>query len=269
MNAVNAVSTPMPAGRSLLDLSMPVVVIALLVLTLVAAYLAGRALVDAGDQLWRLRRAQQAITGFSLSLASNLRLPAGVLTFVQRLRVPRETARMRAALPELLDQLAQTLRAGLSLHQALMRIEGQTSAALADLLHALNVDLSLGYSVSESLERFQEKVPLTELRMIALALELQHRTGGNIAELLERSAGLQRQSLQMMRSLRAQTAQGRMSVRLVVCIPLGLVAVMALVMPDYMGTFLSSGLGLGLAVLAIVLLCAGFIGVRRVVNIEV
>ncbi|MCL2333131.1 MAG: type II secretion system F family protein [Actinomycetia bacterium] len=235
------------------------------------AYLVARLLIEWGDGLWRFRQVERAITGAATSmpeLLGSLPLSAAILAVAKRLRRPGEIARMRAALPDLLDQLAQTLRAGLSLHQAIMRLEEQPDATLAELLHALNVDLSLGYSVSESLERFQAKVLLPELRMVALALELQHRTGGNIAELLERSAGLQRQSLQMLRSLRAQTAQGRMSVRLVVAIPLSLVAVMALVMPDYLGSFLSSNLGLALALLACVLLGIGFAGVRRVVNIE-
>ncbi|MCL2655253.1 MAG: type II secretion system F family protein [Coriobacteriia bacterium] len=240
----------------------------LLAAVLAAAYLLCRAGIEWGMQMHRLRQAQRAITGSAVPLWESLRLAALVAAVLERLRRPAEIDRMRAAVPELLDQLAQTLRAGLSLSQAILRIEEQPNAALSGLLHALSVDLSLGYSVSESLERFQAKVPLPELRMVALALELQHRTGGNIAELLERSAGLQRQSLQMLRSLRAQTAQGRMSVRLVVIIPLALVAIMAVTLPDYLGSFLSSGLGLVLAALACALLGLGFIGVRRVVNIE-
>lgn len=240
---------------------------ALLTTTVLAAYLAGRAGVERLEQLRRIRQVERAITGsappFWKSLFSGVLVSA-----VERLRRPAEIERMRAALPEFLDQLAQTLRAGLSLSQAILRVEDQRDGALSDLLHALSVDLSLGYSVGEGLERFQAKVPLPELRMVALALELQHRTGGNIAELLERSAGLQRQSLQMLRSLRAQTAQGRMSVRLVAVIPLALVAVMALALPDYIGSFLSSGLGLALAALACALLGIGFLAVRRVVNIE-
>jgi len=242
--------------------------LALLISAGIAVYLLCRAGLRWLDQLRRLRRAQQMIAGQATPLQRQVRVASVANAALERLRRPAEVARMRAALPELLDQLAQTLRAGLSLQQAILRIEAQPEAALAELLHALNVDLSLGYSVSESLERFQARVPLPELRMVALALELQHRTGGNIAELLERSASLQRQSLQMLRSLRAQTAQGKMSVRLVVAIPLALVVVMSLVMPDYLGSFLASGLGRGLALLACALLAIGFLAVRRVVNIE-
>jgi len=234
----------------------------------VAVWLLVCELLDWADRWYRFRQAQSTIAGDLPAVPTLFGATAVATKVLKRLRRPKEIARMRAALPDLLDQLAQTLRAGLSLHQAILRVEDQPDAALAELLHALNVDLSLGYSVSESLERFQVKVPLPELRMVALALELTSRTGGNIAELLERSASLQRQALQMLRSLRAQTAQGKMSVRLVVAIPLGLVFIMALVMPDYLGSFLSSSLGRGLALLAGALLGIGFAGVRRVVNIE-
>jgi len=234
----------------------------------IATYLLARMILASADRLLRFRRAQSAVAGAAVPPLGMSRTCAVLGRVIRRLRRPREVERMRAALPDLLDQLAQTLRAGLSLRQAIARVEEQPDAALTELLHSLSVDLSLGLSVGESLERFQAKVPLPELRMVALALELTSKTGGNIAELLERSAGLQRQSLQMLRSLRAQTAQGRMSVRLVIAIPLGLVGVMALVMPDYLGSFLASGLGLSLAALAAVLLVIGTIGVRRVVNIE-
>lgn len=245
------------------------IAIAVLTTAAGATYLFSRTGVEWVAQGRRFRQAQQAITGQAPSLLSAAPLTPVVAAVLERLRRPAQLTRMRAALPELLDQLSQTLRAGLSLSQAIARVEAQPDSALSELLHALNVDLSLGYSVSESLERFQARVPLPELRMVALALELQHRTGGNIAELLDRSASLQRQSLQMLRSLRTQTAQGKMSVRLVAAIPLSLVGVMALVMPDYIGSFLSSGLGLGLALLACALLGIGFFAVRRVVNIEI
>jgi tight adherence protein B len=235
----------------------------------IATYLVIRPLINYVDRLLRFRRAQSAVAGTVIPLFGHSGVRVTVEQVVRLLRRPHELERMRAALPDLLDQLAQTLRAGLSLQQAILRVEEQPDAALSELLHSLGVDLALGFSVGESLERFQKKVPFPELRVVALALELTSRTGGDIAALLERSAELQRQSLQMMRSLRTQTAQGRMSVRLVIAIPLGLVGVMAIVMPDYLGSFLSSGLGLMLAAVAIVLLIIGSLGVRRVVNIEI
>jgi tight adherence protein B len=203
-----------------------------------------------------------------LALSWREQLEASVL--FRKLTRRRRLEEMRLHLPELLDELAQTLRAGLSLRQSIERkAQSTTDPALAALLQSLAVDFALGYSVSEALERFRQRTPLKELRTVSLALDLQHRTGGDVATMLEQSAALTRQSLQLMRSLRAQTAQGRLSVKLIVAVPLGLVALLSLAMPGYIGGFLGSSLGQFLLLAAFLLLTLGFFWVRKVMTVDV
>jgi tight adherence protein B len=205
-----------------------------------------------------------------LSLALNLALGAGAFVVLQS-RADKRRQNLRAALPDLLDALAQALRAGLSFPQAVRRtMQAETSdSPVADLLQTLHADLTLGCSVAESFERFAKEQEVRELRTIAATLGVVARVGGNAPVLLEQTAGIIRQDLTLNRSLKAQTAQGRMSVRLVGSVPFVLIALMSLVMPGYLGDWFASRVGQVLFGLSLLLLLIGFLWVRKVVDIRV
>jgi tight adherence protein B len=188
-----------------------------------------------------------------------------------RLRSRADTRRqlLRAQIPDLLDGLAQALRAGLSFPQAVSRMAADSPAPVASLVAALDVDLNCGRSIAEGFERFGQTAQLRELRMVSAAVSLMHRVGGNAPAMLEQTAGVIRQDLLLNRSLKTQTAQGRMSVRLVGSVPFVLVALMSIVLPDYLRSWLASGLGRAMFAAAIVLLLTGFLWVRKVVDIAV
>ena len=103
----------------------------------------------------------------------------------------------------------------------------------------------------------------------ALALDVQHQVGGSMRPVLEAARETVEGELALRRALRVQTAQARLSARVVTVMPFALVAVFSLVSKGFLDPFLQSPLGLGLLGLACAMEVAGVLAVRRMLNVEV
>ena len=104
---------------------------------------------------------------------------------------------------------------------------------------------------------------------MAVALDVQHQAGGSMRPVLEAARETVEGELALRRALRVQTAQARLSARVVTVMPFALVAVFSLVSKGFLDPFLQSPLGLGLLGLACAMEVAGVLAVRRKLNVEV
>ena len=205
-----------------------------------------------------------------LSIAMAVLMVIGSLVYVQACADGRRQA-LRAAIPDMLDELAQSLRAGRSFSQALRFVlDGQSEdSPTIDVLRRLDADASLGRNYSKSLHDMAGATELRELKSVAAVIDITAQIGGSAPALLEELATSIRQDLMLDKKLKVQTAQGRSSVRLVGSIPFILIGLLSLMMPGYLGLWLSTAGGQMLFVLAIGLVVVGFLWVRSVVNIHV
>jgi len=205
-----------------------------------------------------------------LTLIAILLAVAGSFVYVQG-RVEKRKQALRTSIPDMLDELAQSLRAGRSFPQSLSYVLHAQSpdSVLTDLLRRLDADARLGRNCSRSLKELSLSSGLRELKSVAAVLEISSRVGGSTPSLLEQIATSIRQDLMLNNKLKVQTAQGRSSVRLVGTVPFALIGLMSLVMPGYLKLWLSTFGGQMLFALAMLLVAIGFYWVRTVVNIHV
>ncbi|MCL2757255.1 MAG: type II secretion system F family protein [Coriobacteriia bacterium] len=177
-------------------------------------------------------------------------------------------AQLREQLPDALNALGMCFSAGLSLQQALAQISNEIPDPLGRQLSLAVHDIDVGYGVSEALERLEQRTNCSDLRFVLVALDIQHMTGGSLREILEGAAASISESFDLVRSLEVQTAQARMSARIVTIMPLALLAVLSLIMPGYLASFFSSTTGLMLLVGALGLEALGVVLIRRILGID-
>jgi tight adherence protein B len=108
-----------------------------------------------------------------------------------------------------------------------------------------------------------------DLGQVALVSALQRETGGNTAEVLDRVTENVRGRFELRRLVQTLTAQGRMSRWIVSFLPLGLLVLITLVNPEYMQPLYTHTLGRVMLVFAAVMVVAGSLVIRRIVNIKV
>lgn len=175
---------------------------------------------------------------------------------------------VREAVPEALESMAACVGSGFTLLQTLKQVSQETPGPLGKTFARSAHVLEVGGTASQALAQLQEGAHASELAFVAVALDVQHESGGAMKQVLDAATESVKGELALQRSLRVQTAQAKLSARIVVVMPFILVAAFSLMSPDFLMPFFSSLLGYALLGVAIVMQAAGIILVRRALAVE-
>lgn len=171
---------------------------------------------------------------------------------------------VRDAVPDVLRSMGTCFDAGLSLQQTLAQVAREADGPLRSLFaHGAHV-LDTGGSATEALGGLRQGSGASELAFVAVALDVQHQTGGSMRQVLDAARDSVEGELALRRSLKVQTAQAKLSAQVVSVMPFALVAVFSLVSEDFLSPFFASPAGWALLGLALGMQAAGVGMVRRV-----
>lgn len=187
---------------------------------------------------------------------------------ISTVRERKRTKRINEQMPDALDVVAQALQAGLSLPQSLRQAAHQTEDPLKFELSNICALLDCSTSIADAFSARLGKLESVEVKMVSLALDIQSRLGGNMRRMLQKSASYMRQTQDMQRSLQSQTAQARLSLRLVVAIPFALCVILSIVMPQYLMPLFVTSQGRLMLLIALVLDSIGIVWARSVMRID-
>jgi tight adherence protein B len=186
-----------------------------------------------------------------------------------RRRVERQRQKFAEQLPDNLQVLASALRAGHSLVSALSVVVDDAPEPSKREFRRLLADEQLGVPLEDGLEVVATRMDSRDVKQVALVAALQHETGGNTAEVLDRVAETVRERFELRRLVRTLTAQGRMSRWVLTSLPIVLLLVITLLNPRYMSPLYTHSTGRVLLVLAGVMVTCGSLVIRRIINIKV
>ena len=181
----------------------------------------------------------------------------------------KATSALRAEIPDALRSMAVCSKAGLSLQQTLEQTASETHGQLRGLFESAARRLSTGEPPEEALSVLRGRKGLSELAFVAVALDVQHQCGGSLATVLESACDTVEGELELERTLKVQTAQAKLSARIVTLMPFLLLAVFTLLSPDFLSPFFSSVAGMVLLAVALAMQGAGVLVVRRLLKVEV
>lgn len=171
--------------------------------------------------------------------------------------------------PEALEFVSRSMRAGHAFSVALDLVHHEFPDPLAAEFRRAFEEQNLGQPIDIVLRKLTERVPSMDVRFFAAAVVLQKRTGGNLAELLDNLAYIIRERFKLRARIRAVSAQGLMSGRILASIPLAVAALMFVVNPSYARFFLDDPVGHELLAAAFALQLVGYAIIRKIVAIEV
>jgi tight adherence protein B len=190
------------------------------------------------------------------------------LLFVMRKR----TARMRRfeeLFPDSLEFVARSMRAGHAFSVSLEMIHREFQEPLSGEFRRTFEEHNLGLPLDVALQKLAKRVPSLDVHFFVSAVLLQKRTGGNLAEILDKLAYVIRERFKLRGKIRAISAHGRMTGAALSCIPIGVAVIMFYVNPDYVRFFFLDDVGNIMLGCAIVLQLVGYGIMRQIVKIEV
>jgi tight adherence protein B len=171
--------------------------------------------------------------------------------------------------PDCLEFISRSMRAGHAFSVALEMAHKEFSEPLASELRRAFEEQNLGQPLDIVLRKLGQRIPSMDVQFFISAVLLQKRTGGNLAELLDKLAQLIRERFKLRARIRAVSAQGLMSGRILSAIPAGVGVMMFIVNPQYARFFIDDPVGHQLLAAALGLQLVGYLIIRKIVHFEV
>ncbi len=168
--------------------------------------------------------------------------------------------------PDAIDLLGRSVRAGHAFTTGLELIAKEMPAPVSDEFQRAYEQQNLGLPLRDALENLMRRMPLTDVRIFVTALMIQRESGGNLAEILDNLSHVMRERFKLMRQIRVYTAQGRLSLYLLVSIP-PLMGIMIYFMDrEYIMRLFTDPLGIRFLVAGIVLQVLGYFVIRKIIQ---
>ena len=176
--------------------------------------------------------ASLAISSFGLSIIIGLAIGAAPYIY---LYVTREIrfARFDATLPEAVDLMARGLRAGHAVTAVLEMVGNEVADPVGTEFRAMHEEQALGLPLREAMINLVDRMPRDDVRFLATAILLQKETGGNLAQILDKTAAVMRERARLRGQLRIYTAQGRITGWILCTAPFAMFGLISLVNKNY------------------------------------
>lgn len=177
--------------------------------------------------------------------------------------------RFEDQLPDTLNLLATSLRAGYSMQQALEAVSIEAPQPTAREFQRVLNEIRLGRTVKDALQDSARRMESVDFDWVVLAFTIQREVGGNLAEVLQTTSETILQRGRLRREMRALTAEGRISAVVLGGLPFGLFLFLFSSNRQYLQPMLESRLGLIAIGIAAALLVGGLVWLSRIIKIEV
>jgi tight adherence protein B len=181
----------------------------------------------------------------------------------------REKRRFENQLPDTLTLISTSLRAGYSLLQATEAVAAEAPNPTAREFGRAIAEARLGRPVVQALAGITQRTQSQDFEWAVMAIEIQREVGGNLAEVLQTVAETMRQRNRLKGEIRALTAEGRISAIVLGFLPFAMAGFLFTTNPAYINTLFTNTFGIVAVIVGLVLMLAGIIWLRRIVNIEV
>jgi tight adherence protein B len=203
-----------------------------------------------------------------VAVAVGLVTGCGPLAYVWVKRRAR-LKRFEELFPETLEFIARSMRAGHAFSASLEMIHREFQEPVAGEFRRTFEEHNLGLPVEVALQKLATRIPSLDVHFFVSAVLLQKRTGGNLAEILDKLAYVIRERFKLRGRIRAVSAHGRMTATALSAIPVVVAILMFYTNPDYVTFFFTDDVGNVMMGVAIFLQLVGYAIMKKIVNIEV
>ncbi|MCC6293575.1 MAG: type II secretion system F family protein [Bryobacterales bacterium] len=195
---------------------------------------------------------------------------AGLLPVVYVLRIrAKRLHKFEEQFPDSLEFVARSMRAGHAFAVSLEMLHREFQEPLSGEFRRTFDEHNLGLPLDQALLKLAKRVPILDVHFFVSAVLLQKRTGGNLAEILDKLAYVIRERFKLRGKIRAISAHGRMTGMALTMIPVGVAVLMFYANPQYVSFFIEDEIGNYMMGAAIMLQLIGYGVIHKIVSIEV
>jgi len=196
-------------------------------------------------------------------------LLAGFLP-IFKLKLDRKNrlAMVEEQLPDALDMMTRALKAGYPFNEAMHYIAKESQPPIAIEFGITFEEINYGLDIKDAFNNLLVRVPSTNLMAVTTAILIQHETGGNLSELLEKTCDILRKRIRFERRVKTITAECRMSAWVLALLPFIVFIAIQFNSPSYLKPLFETENGHLLLWLGLTLQVTGGLWVRKQVNFD-
>ena len=229
--------------------------------------------------------------GFFLLLSATCAVGAGIVLFLLSRNLPiailttflaatlpwlwvhwkkkQRIAQFEKQLPDALDMIARSLRAGHAFNGGLQMVVMEYADPVRTEFRKTLDEINFGVGYDDALRNMAERIDCTDLKFFALSVIIQRQSGGNLAEILEQISSLIRERFKLHGKIKTLTGEARISAFVLAVLPFAMAAVIFFLNPNYLEVLLREPAGRMMVVGAIMLMIVGILIMKRMVSIKV
>lgn len=192
-------------------------------------------------------------------------LPLGYVWFCRMKRF----GKFEQGLAEALDLIVSGLRAGHSLSSALGLVTRECADPVGSEFRVAFDEQNFGLDMRVALDNLVKRVPLQDLKMAVTAIIIQRESGGNLAEVLEKTAHMIRERFRLKKQVKVHTAQGRMTGLVLTILPVALGFGLYILNPKNESLLWTRDIGIKLLIAAVCSLILGTVFIQKIVRLKV
>ncbi|MCC7459748.1 MAG: type II secretion system F family protein [Proteobacteria bacterium] len=172
-------------------------------------------------------------------------------------------------LVDALNLLANSLKSGLNLSQALQVLIQESKPPMSQEFGMVLSQEKLGLTIDEALEKMLERIPSDDLAIAIHSVLILRETGGDLSETFETIASTIRERRKVSGKIKSMTQQGKMQGLILLLLPFGLGAMLYMVNPPYIIPLVTTQLGWIMIFIMLMFQGVGALWIKKIVNIDV
>lgn len=191
-------------------------------------------------------------------------LPPAVIYTMRKNRMEKFDSQLGDAL----TVISNSLRAGFSFEQAIASMSEDLPDPIGAEFRKVVQELELGAKLEESMDKVAKRMQSKDMELMNTAVAIQRQVGGNLADILENIGKTIRDRIIIKKNIKALTAQGEISGKIIALLPIVLLVMISMVNPEYMEPMFNTTYGYVLLSVSVVLEILGYVMIKKLINIE-
>ena len=189
--------------------------------------------------------------------------------YLLRRMAQRHRQRIEDQLADAMVTMANAVKAGLSLAQAMEILAAQCPKPINAEFYQIVAEYKLGKPLERTLREAKERLQSENFALFAAALLASHESGGRLNETIERIAQSVLELQRLERKVMSETAQARKSAVYMAMVPFLILVVYFFVDPDNTTLLFTERFGQMVLALAVVLNVLAYLWARTILNPEI
>ncbi|PPD44256.1 MAG: pilus assembly protein [Methylocystis sp.] len=192
-------------------------------------------------------------------------VPNWLLSFLRKRRI----AKFIDAFPGAIDIIIRGVKAGLPVADCFRVIAAESQEPVRSEFRRIIESQTIGMSIGEAVERFAERVPVSEASFFSIVINIQQKSGGNLSEALGNLSRVLRDRKKMKGKIKAMSSEAKASAYIIGSLPFLVGGSVYLTTPSYMMVLFTTDIGKVIVACGLIWMTIGVLMMRKMINFDI